>query len=69
MARPGYVDAAGDMLADFDRIDAENEGVITPSVEDSINHMAELDLSAQRIADHMLLDVRQVEEVLKKSSR
>lgn len=53
MARFGYIDAADDMLIDFDRFDRENRGKLTPSVVDSIIHMAEMDLSVDWISTQL----------------
>ncbi|MBD8894372.1 hypothetical protein [Roseibium litorale] len=67
MARPGYIDAADDMLIDFDRIDEENRGKMLPSVVDSIIDMAEMEHSAGWIARQLKLDVNDVEDVLTRS--
>ena len=64
MPRNGFIDAADDMLIDFEDTDAENAGVVTPSLKDSIRRMAEMDLPVGWIARQLLLKVEQVEEVV-----
>ncbi|WFU49157.1 hypothetical protein [Sinorhizobium terangae] len=64
MARPGYIDAADDMLIDFDRLDRKNKGKITPSVEDSIMRMAQMELSSEWIAEQLELQQSEVSLVI-----
>lgn len=63
-----WISGEEDMLSDFDRIDAENKGLITPSVVDSINRMGKMDLDPEWIAKQLCLDVSEVEGLLKTSN-
>jgi hypothetical protein len=65
MPRRGYVDATDDMLLDFERIDAANEGVVTPALEGSIKRMAAMELPAKWIAEQLFLEIEKVEEVIR----
>ncbi|MCZ7861680.1 hypothetical protein O9X98_09720 [Agrobacterium salinitolerans] len=62
-----WISGEDDMLIDFDRIDADTQGKVTPSVADSIRHMASMDLDEATIAQFLCLEVKQVEEVLREN--
>lgn len=59
-----WISGEDDMLLDFERIDAENKGLITPSVVDTINRLGNRGLNAEWIAKQLCLDISKVEEVL-----
>lgn len=64
MAQAKYIDAADDMLIDFDKIDRKNRGSITPAVKDSILRMGEMELDAEWIARQLEVPVQEVQLVL-----
>lgn len=63
MATPA-IDAAEDMLIDFDRIDRRNKGRLTPGKVDSILRMHRMDLPWDWIAKQLQVDEADVEKTL-----
>ena len=66
MARPGYIDGVDDMLADAERLDAEQTHVLNPVQSDMIEMLfRDLDFSVEDIAGHLGIETDDVQETLR----
>lgn len=65
MARALYVDGVDDMLADAEKLDAQEMGTVNQVQSDMIQMLFhDHDFSAEDIADHLGLRFDQVQEIL-----
>lgn len=68
MARPGYIDGVVDMLADAERLDAEQTDVPDPVRSDMIEMLyCDFDFSVEDIAGHLGIETNDVQETLRSS--
>lgn len=66
MARPGYIDGVDDMLADAERLDAEQTDVLNQVQADMIEMLfRDLDFSVEDIAGHLGIEADDVQEILR----
>ncbi len=66
MARPGYIDGVDDMLADAERLDAEQTDELNQVQVDMIEMLfRDLDFSVEDIAGHLAIEADDVQEILR----